>query len=77
MELWLKRLETELERLTSGIDDITMASQFSNVYQNAFDDGVGYTIETPHGEAILSTMVNKISNIFEKNVEALKVQLCT
>ena len=73
MDLWLKRLETELERLTSGINDITMASQFSNVYQKAFDDGVGYTIETPRGEVILSSMVNKISGIFEKNVEALKV----
>ena len=73
MDLWLKRLEAELENLTKGDNDVTMATQFSNVYQSAFDEGVGYTIETPNGESILSSMVDKISDIFDKNIQALEV----
>ena len=76
MDLWLKRLEAELENLTKGDNDVTMATQFSNVYQSAFDEGVGYTIETPNGEAILSSMVDKISDIFDKNIQALEVCTC-
>ena len=75
MDLWLKRLEAELENLTKGDNDVTMATQFSNVYQSAFDEGVGYSIETPNGEAILSSMVDKISDIFDKNIQALEVRV--
>ena len=75
MDLWLKRLEAELEKLTKGDNDVTMATQFSNVYQSAFDEGVGYTIETPNGESILSSMVDKISDIFDKNIQALEVHV--
>ena len=75
MDLWLKRLEAELENLTKGDNDVTMATQFSNAYQSAFDEGVGYTIETPNGEAILSSMVDKISDIFDKNIQALEVHV--
>ena len=75
MDLWLKRLEAELENLTKGDNDVTMATQFSNVYQSAFDEGVGYTIETPNGESILSSMVDKISDIFDKNIQALEVHV--
>ena len=75
MDLWLKRLEAELENLTKGDNDVTMATQFSNVYQSAFDEGVGYTIETPNGESILSSMVDKISDIFDKNIQALEVHI--
>ena len=75
MDLWLKRLEAELENLTKGDNDVTMATQFSNVYQSAFDEGVGYTIETPNGESILASMVDKISDIFDKNIQALEVHI--
>ena len=73
MELWLERLEAELKSLTLGENDITMATQLSIAYQNAFDDGVGFTIEKPDGETVITSMVEKISQIFEKNIEALKV----
>ena len=73
MELWLERLEAELKSLTVGENDITMATQLSNAYQNAFDEGVGITIEKPDGETVITSMVEKISQIFEKNIEALKV----
>ena len=73
MELWLERLEAELKSLTFGENDITMATQLSIAYQNAFDDVVGFTIEKPDGETVITSMVEKISQIFEKNIEALKV----
>ena len=64
MEQWLERLEAELKILTLGENDVTMATQLSNVYQSAFDDGVGFTIEKPSGETIITSMVEEISKIF-------------
>jgi hypothetical protein len=36
---------------------------------------VGFSIEKPNGERIVDDMANKIADIFDKNIEALKVKL--
>ena len=71
----MARLETRLEGLTGGDNDITLASQLRQKYQASYDDGVGYSILKPDGTAIVEDMAEKITKIFEYNIQALEVSL--
>ena len=73
MEEWVDNFDAKIHKLTSGDNDLTLATQLEKAYQRAFDDGVGFSIEKPDGVEIAQDMSEKIEAIFEKNIEALQV----
>ena len=69
----MAKFDVKLEEITSGNGDITLAHQVTKAFKEAFDNSVGFSIETPNGMDIAQDMREKIEAVFEKNIEALQV----
>lgn len=69
----MAKLETKIESLTSGPEDLTRASELSEAYQKSFDNGVGYSLKAPDGQSIVKEMAKNINDVFSQNIEALEV----
>lgn len=72
MDLWSSNLEETFRRLTSGETDLTGASRFRQGYQSSLNSG--FTIKKPDGERMLADMHEKVTDVFRKNIEAVKVR---
>ena len=70
----MAKFDIKLEEVTSGKGDVTLATQITKAFKEAFDNSVGFSIETPNGMDIAQDMREKIQAVFEKNIDALQVK---